>query len=125
MHKCDGCKYKGEHQEQGFKAVGTCTQEHSLLDAVKAYNATECPFGVGKQICPICKQRLYQCQCALHAYDRNAWLRFEVVLHHLHLLSKRQLDHVIEMESRLQIYYGDSERNAIVKELEEARKNAR
>lgn len=125
MHKCDGCKYKSEHQEMGFKAVGTCTQEHYLPNAIKAYNATECRFGEHKKICPICKHPLHQCQCELHGNDRNSWMRLEVVLHHLHLLSEAQLKHIVEMEARLQISYGDSERNAIVKELEEARKNVR
>lgn len=43
-HKCDGCKYKGEHQEMGFKAVGVCFREHNLLKAEIAYNAKKCPF---------------------------------------------------------------------------------
>ena len=120
MHKCDGCKYKSEHQEMGFKAVGVCTKEYYLPNAVKAYNATECRFG-----CPICKHPLYKCQCMFHGGDRNSWLRLEVVLHHLHLLSKEQLQHVIEMEACLQICYRDSERNDIVKELEGTSENAR
>ena len=33
MHKCDGCKYKSEHQEMGFQAVGVCTKEYFLLDS--------------------------------------------------------------------------------------------
>lgn len=49
MHECDGCKYKGEHQEMGFRAVGTCTKEHSLPDAVKAYDAAGCKFSIQKK----------------------------------------------------------------------------
>lgn len=56
MHKCDGCKYKSEHQEMGFKATGVCSKEHYLPDAIKAFNDKECRFGSCKQTCPICKQ---------------------------------------------------------------------
>jgi hypothetical protein len=38
-HKCDGCKYKGEHQE-----MGVCYKEHNLIEAAKAYKADKCPF---------------------------------------------------------------------------------
>lgn len=43
-HKCDSCKYKGEHQEMGFKISWVCTKEHDRLKAMRAYMATECPF---------------------------------------------------------------------------------
>lgn len=46
MHKCDGCKYKSEHQEMCFQPVGICIKEHFLHEAIKSYNAKECPFGV-------------------------------------------------------------------------------
>ena len=39
MHKCDTCKYKGEHQDNGV-----CTMEKNLLKAMRAYKAPECPF---------------------------------------------------------------------------------
>lgn len=45
-HKCDGCKYKGEHQEMMFKPMGVCLRETNLGDAVKAYNAENCKFKV-------------------------------------------------------------------------------
>ena len=48
-HKCDGCKYKGEHQEMMFKPMGVCLKEHNLIEAVKAYNAEKCPFTVPRQ----------------------------------------------------------------------------
>lgn len=44
MHKCDRCKYKGEHQEMGFRPVGVCLMEHNLVKAVLAYDAPKCPF---------------------------------------------------------------------------------
>lgn len=44
MHKCKTCKYRGEHQEMGFRPVGVCHMEHNLLMAIRAYNAMECPF---------------------------------------------------------------------------------
>lgn len=43
-HKCDGCRYKGEHQEMGFRPIGICTQAISLEYATRAYNAPECPY---------------------------------------------------------------------------------
>lgn len=42
-HKCDGCRYKGEHQEMGFRAFGVCFREHNLIEAEKAYKADVCP----------------------------------------------------------------------------------
>ena len=41
-HKCDGCKYKSEHQEMGFKPFGVCTKKTDLWEAEKAYNADKC-----------------------------------------------------------------------------------
>lgn len=43
-HKCDGCKFKSEHQEMGFKPFGVCTREHNLIEAQKNYNANKCPY---------------------------------------------------------------------------------
>lgn len=43
-HKCDGCRYKGEHQEMMFRPFGVCTKELNLIDAEKAYNADKCPY---------------------------------------------------------------------------------
>lgn len=43
-HKCDSCRYKGEHQEMGFRPIGVCLREHNLIEAVKAYNAAVCPY---------------------------------------------------------------------------------
>ena len=45
MHKCEGCKYRGEHQEMGFRAVGVCTREPNILKAVLFYNSPTCPYG--------------------------------------------------------------------------------
>ncbi len=44
MHKCDGCKYKREHQEMKFQAVGVCGLAVNLVKGVLAYNAPKCPF---------------------------------------------------------------------------------
>lgn len=44
IHKCDGCRYKGEHQEMGFRPFGVCTRETDLIKAEKAYNADVCPY---------------------------------------------------------------------------------
>ena len=44
VHKCNGCKYKGEHQEMGFKPFGVCYKERNLVEAEKAYNAETCKY---------------------------------------------------------------------------------
>lgn len=41
-HKCDGCKYKSEHQEMGFKPFGVCTKKKTLWEADMAYKADKC-----------------------------------------------------------------------------------
>ncbi len=43
-HKCNGCKYAGEHQEMMFKPMGVCTREINLAQAVENYNAERCPY---------------------------------------------------------------------------------
>lgn len=43
-HKCDGCKYKGEHREMGFKSFGVCLREIDLIQAEKNYNMEYCPY---------------------------------------------------------------------------------
>lgn len=48
-HKCDGCRYKGEHQEMMFRPFGVCTLEKNLAKAEQAYNADTCPYG--KNLC--------------------------------------------------------------------------
>jgi len=44
-HKCEGCPFRGEHQEQGFRPFGVCTKETNLIEAQKAYNAKTCRVG--------------------------------------------------------------------------------
>ena len=44
VHKCDGCRYKGEHVEMGFKPFGVCYKEKNLIEAEKNYNAETCPY---------------------------------------------------------------------------------
>ncbi len=44
-HKCDGCLFRGEHQEPGFRPFGICTRETNLIEAEKAYNAKTCQVG--------------------------------------------------------------------------------
>lgn len=43
-HKCDGCRYKGEHHEMGFRPFGVCYKETNLIEAEKNYNAETCPY---------------------------------------------------------------------------------
>lgn len=43
-HKCDGCRFKGEHQEMMFRPFGVCLRELNLAEAEKSYNAEKCPY---------------------------------------------------------------------------------
>lgn len=43
-HKCDGCGFKGEHQEMMFRPFGVCLRELNLAEAEKNYNAEKCPY---------------------------------------------------------------------------------
>ena len=43
-HKCDGCRYKGEHQEMGFVPFGVCLKERNLIKAEQNYKAECCPY---------------------------------------------------------------------------------
>lgn len=43
-HKCDGCRYKGEHQEMGFAPFGVCFKETNLMQAQQNYDAECCPY---------------------------------------------------------------------------------
>lgn len=43
-HKCDGCRYRGEHQEMGFRPFGVCFRERNLAQAEKNYRAEKCPY---------------------------------------------------------------------------------
>lgn len=70
--------------------------------------------------CPICNYQLTNCQCRFggSAHPNRSKQR-EVVLDHLHLLSKRQLKHIINLEKYWQVSYGDDERTAILEKLKE------
>lgn len=69
--------------------------------------------------CPICNYETEYCQCyfagSAHP-DRSK--RREVVLDHLYLFSPEQIEHLINLERRLQVSYGDEERTKILEELE-------
>lgn len=72
-----------------------------------------------RDYCPICKYEFGYCQCRFGGSahpDRSK--RRQVVLDHLYLLSEKQLEHIIKLESQLQVSYGDEERTQILKELE-------
>ena len=43
-HKCDGCKYKGEHQEMMFRPMGVCNRGVNLFEAIKNFEAEKCPY---------------------------------------------------------------------------------
>ena len=44
MHKCDGCRYKGEYQEMMFRPMGVCNRGSNLVEAVQNYEAEKCPY---------------------------------------------------------------------------------
>ena len=67
-HKCDGCKYKGEHQEMMFKPFGVCCRISDLAEAEKAYKADICPFSdkyasfdAALQKCTVVTETLREC----------------------------------------------------------------
>lgn len=41
-HKCEGCPFRGEHQEPGFRPFGVCCLKMDLAEAAKAYEAEKC-----------------------------------------------------------------------------------
>lgn len=70
------------------------------------------------EICPICKYDISHCQCCFAGnwHPDRSNIR-DVVLHHLHLLSQKQLDHVIELEKYWNISYSDPELEVIREDL--------
>lgn len=70
------------------------------------------------EICPICKYDIPHCQCCFAGswHPDRSDIR-DVVLHHLHFLSQKQLDHIIELEKYWDISYSDPELEAIRKDL--------
>lgn len=50
-HKCDGCQFKGEHQEMGFRPMGVCKKRADLIEAIEFYEAEKCPFDETKSMC--------------------------------------------------------------------------
>lgn len=78
-------------------------------------------FKKSRKTCPICTYRIKQCQCLFSGTahpDRGK--RTQVVLHHLYLFSRLQIKHIINLERRWQISYGDAERENILREIENA-----
>lgn len=43
-HKCEGCRYKGYHQEMMFKPMPVCNRATNLLEAIQNYEAPRCPY---------------------------------------------------------------------------------
>lgn len=72
------------------------------------------------EICPICKYDIPHCQCRFAGswHPDRSNIR-DVVLHHLHFLSKEQLNHVIELEKYWDISYSDPKLEEIRKDLKE------
>lgn len=71
-----------------------------------------------KERCPICDYELGSCQCKFGGTahpDRSK--RRSVVFDHLYLFSKKQIEHLINLEKYWQISYVDEEKENICKEL--------
>ena len=64
MHKCEGCKYRGEHQEMGFRAVGVCNRETDVLKATLVYNSLKCPYTEGTESAQILKSAINRASTA-------------------------------------------------------------
>ena len=78
-----------------------------------------------KEKCPICDYYLNYCQCRFGGSahpDRSK--RREVVLDHLHLLSKRQIKHIINLQRYWQVSYGDEERTKILANLQNSKERS-
>ena len=60
-HKCDGCRYKGEHQEMMFRPMGVCNRGANLVEAVQNYEAEKCPYKKtnGDQVRAMSDEELY------------------------------------------------------------------
>ena len=79
-HKCNGCRYRSEHQEMGFRPFGVCTRETNLIEAEKAYKAEVCPYRY-KRKCPFCGEICEGtplvnliCKCgAKYYYESDIW----------------------------------------------------
>lgn len=72
----------------------------------------------GEKGCPICGYTFDRCQCLFGGSahpDRSREL--DVVLHHLYLLTEKQLRHVIRLEKYWQISYMDDKKASILNKL--------
>lgn len=68
--------------------------------------------------CPICGYLISQCQCRFGgSCHPDRVKQRQVVLDHLYVLSKKQLEHVIQLEKDWQTSYGDEERETMRKRL--------
>ena len=69
--------------------------------------------------CPICGYSIDKCQCryagSAHP-DRDK--RAEVVMEHLYLFNKQQVQHILELQKYWHISYVDDDKSTILKELE-------
>ena len=75
--------------------------------------------------CPICNYDIEHCQCRFGGSahpDRSK--RRQVVLDHLYLFSREQIEHILELEKYWQTSYGDKECSRIRNELFKEYKNA-
>ena len=68
--------------------------------------------------CPICDYPISQCQCKFCGTahpDRE--VKTNVVLNNLHLLSKEQINHIINLQKSMQVCYPDRERKEILEKM--------
>lgn len=86
------------------------------------YENDRCPI-CGYYIDPPAEHPALGCQCRFTGDAHpNRYKRQEVVLHHLYLISEKQLQHIINLEKFWQIDYDDDERRGILQCLKAAAK---
>lgn len=121
-----------EEREIGIIMQGTGTDVIALIEDLTHISTTQhngyiwhwfTDFNVDTDEvkCPICDYLCSSCQCRFAGSahpDRSK--RKEVVLHHLHLFTPKQVEHIIELEKYWQISYGDDERANILSQIEGA-----
>ena len=69
VHKCNGCKYKGEYHEMEFASMGVCTRTTNLIEAEKNYKDKVCPY----ELSPVGRDKEW-------AIQRLIWIRDDSIL---------------------------------------------
>lgn len=110
--KCPFCGTEHERRHPLANVICSCGSKYYAWDDLwldRTRKATKCP---------ICDYEIPHCQCTFAGSAHpNRSKRREVVLEHLYLLSKEQVEHVINLEKYWQIDYEDPEKRDVLSEL--------